>query len=214
MNSYGTEKHKKYWKERKADWETTNLMTWNHKHRELIVAALRMFDWASLFEIGCNAGANLVRIIKSFPGRQLGGIDINQDAIDVCSRTFKGGMFKVGSGDDIMISDKSSDVVLSDMTMIYISPRDIKKYLEEMKRIGRQYVILCEFHSKSWWNRLALKINTGYYAHNYDKLLQKLGYYDIIKYKLKPEDWPEKPGEEEPQKTFAYLIIARIPKYV
>ena len=169
---------------------------------------LRNFSWLSLIEVGCGSGANLVNIVKHFPGRQLGGVDVNPDAIQLAQDTLKNALLKVGSGDDIMLSDNSTDVVLSDMCLIYVGPRKIKKYLEEMKRIARNYIVLCEFHSTSWWNRLALKINLGYNAYNYDKLLEKLGFYDIQMYKLKEEDWPD----GNPQKTFAYIIMARVPK--
>lgn len=214
MKFQTTDKWKKWWAHRDIDWKKHYLVSFNHPHRRVISAALRLFPWISLFEIGVGGGANLVRIIKDFPGMQIGGADINKDAIRLCEETFKGGYFKVGSGDDLMISDKAVDVILTDMTLIYVSPLKINKYLNEIKRLARSYVVLCEFHSTSWWNRLALYLNEGYYAHNYKKKLQKLGFCDILEYKLKPEDWPEEDGTagHEPQKTFASIIIAKVPK--
>ena len=129
-------------------------------------------------------------------------------AIEEAKKYLNGAYLKVNSGDDVMMSDDSTDVVLSDMCLIYVGPRKIKDYLNEMKRIGRHHVLLCEFHSDSWWNRMALRFNSGYYAYNYDKLLSKLGFYDIIKFKLREEDWPG----GDPQKTFGYIITAKIIK--
>jgi len=216
MNFYATKttkNHKDDWAGRKIDWDKSYRQTWKHPHRAVICAGLRLFDWVSIFEIGCGGGANLIKIIKEFPNRQIGGIDFNKDAIELCQKTFKGGIFKVGSGDDVMLSDKSTDVVLSDMTLIYVSPFKIKDYLLEMKRLGRNYIVLCEFYSISFLSRLKLKIKTGYFAHNYKRLLEKIGCYDIMEYKLKPEDWPDENGiGHDPQKTYAYLIIARIPR--
>lgn len=200
--------HKKYWQNRQIDWKQSYTSTWNHPHRYLISKVLRGFNWLSLIEVGCGSGANLINIVKAFPGRQVGGVDINPDAIEQALKTFNGGYFKVGSGDDIMMSDDSTDVVLSDMALIYVGPRKIGDYLEEIKRIGRHHVILCEFHSKSWWDRMKLRFNSGYYAYNYDKLLLKHGYYDIIKLKLTEADWPG----GNPQKDFAYIIKAKIIK--
>ena len=204
-----TESHKKYWINRK-NWIQgySSAEAINHPHRKLIVKILSTFNWLSLIEIGCASGPNLVNIVKFLPGRQVGGIDINPDAIAEAEKQFKGAIFKVSSGDDIMMSDKSTDCVLSDMTLIYISPREIEKYIKEIKRIARNYVILCEFHSKSLWNRLALKFNTGYNAYDYEKLLEKYGFYNIVFYKLKEQDWPG----GSPQKEFAYLILAKVPK--
>ena len=204
-----TETHKRYWKNRK-DWLNgyTSKEAILHPHRRVIVEILKSFHWLSLIEIGCGPGPNLVTIVKNLPGRQVGGVDISADAIAKAQEIFVGGHFQVGSADDIMMSDKSTDTVLSDMCLIYVSPGKIDKYLKEIKRIARNYVVLCEFHSTSWWNRLALKMNSGYYAHNYKKLLQKHGFCDIIKYKLTEEDWPG----GDPQKTFGYIWVAKVPK--
>lgn len=204
----GTKKHKNYWKNRK-DWveKYSSPEAVNHPHRKVIVGFLKQLNWFSLIEIGCASGANLMTIIKSIPNHQLGGVDISEDAIKEASQHLKGALLKVNSADDIMMSDKSCDIILSDMTLIYVSPKDITRYLKEAKRVARNYLVLCEFHSSSWWNRLALRINTGYFAHDYKKLLTKLDCYDIILHKVEEKDWPG----GQPQKTFAYIIICKIP---
>jgi ubiquinone/menaquinone biosynthesis C-methylase UbiE len=202
-----TKDHQTYWKERKIDWKA-HYQNWDHPHRFLISHILKTFGWYSLIEVGCAAGANLINIVKSIPSRQVGGVDISADAIAQATETFKGGVFKVGSGDNIMMSDKSTDVVLTDMTLIYVSKKDIGRYLKEIKRIARSHVVLCEFDSKSWWMRLKLKLSTGYNAHDYKKILGDLGFYDINKYKIPPEMWEG----GEPQKTYGYIVVARVPK--
>lgn len=204
-----TKKHKKYWANRKIDWQKAYLETWNHPHRFVISNLLKMVPWLSLVEVGCGPGPNLVNIVKTIQNRQVGGIDINPEAIELARKTFPGGMFKVGTGDDVMLSDKSTDVVLSDMHLIYVGPREIKKYLGEIKRIARNYVVLSEFHSTSFWQRLWVRLTTGYNAHNYKKLLDKMGFYDVMMYKMKPEDWPGGGMQEK----IGYIILARVPKY-
>jgi len=204
----GTKNHINWWANRKIDWKTSYLDTWNHPHRGMITQILRRIDWFSLFEIGCGSGPNLVRIAKEFPRRQLGGIDVNPEAIEMAGQYLQGGHFKVGSADDIMMSDKSTDVVLSDMCLIYVSPRDIDRHIKEIKRLARAYVVLCEFHSESLWNRLKLKFNSGYNAYNYKKLLKKHGFYDTATVKIPESAWPG----GDPQKTFGYLIISKVPK--
>jgi len=203
-----TNKWKNWWINRKLDWKVSYLDNWDHPHRYLISALLSRLQWISLIEIGCGAGANLMNIIKNLPGKQVGGVDVNSEAIALAEKTFKHGVFKVGSAEDIMMSDKSTDVVLSDMCLIYVGSKKIKKYLLEMKRIARKYVVLCEFHSDNLWNKLALKINSGYNAYNYKKLLTKLGFYDVMLTKVPTESWPG----GDPQRTFAYLIVAKVPK--
>ena len=203
-----TSKWFNYWATRKGDWKHHHLSTWNHPHRQLIAAALKEFHWTNLMEIGCGAGANIVQIAKQFHGKHLGGVDINPDMIELAQKTFQNGYFKISSAEDLMLSDDACQVILTDMTLIYIGPNKISHVLDEIKRVSRKHVLLCEFHSTSWLERLKLYWRTGYFAHNYAKLLTKKGFYDIQFYKIPPEYWPG----GEPQKTFAYLILARVPR--
>ena len=204
---YTTHQLKTWWKQRKIDWENDYLSTWDYPHRALIVSVLKSFSWMSLVEIGCGAGANLKKILQMIPNRQVGGIDINPDAIVLAEKTFKGGLFKVNDACDIMMSDKATDVVLSDMSLIYVGPWKIHAYLEEIKRIARKRVVLCEFFSKNWWDRLWLRLFSGHNAHNYLKLLEQHGFYDIGCYKMPQEVYP---GEE--YHKFRYIIVAKPPR--
>ena len=202
-----TKKWKSFWEERKIDWNKDYLQTWNHPHRHLISAILKRLSWMSLFEIGCGAGANLVNIVKSFPGKtlQLGGSDINEDAIKVAQEVLKGAVLKVGSGDDVIMSDDSVDIVLTDRMLIYVGPTKIKSYIREIRRLARNHVILCEFHSESFYDRIKLKLTSGYNAYNYKRLLEKFGFYNIMAYRLPKEAWP---GDTYP----SYIIVAKVPK--
>lgn len=201
-----TKQHSKYWKERKIDWIKSYTNTWNHPHRNLIVWMLKSIPFYSLWEVGCGAGANLVKIVKEMPGLQLGGSDISEDAIKVCRETFKGGLFHVESGDNLMMSDKSVDVILTDMCLIYVGPFKIQSYLREFKRVGRSTVVLVEFHSSSFWKRLKARLG-GYHVYDYKKLLDKAGYYDIMVQQIPPEMWPGTDNNTE----FRHIITARIP---
>lgn len=202
-----TKKWADWWKNRKVDWEKDYLSTWNHPHRLLIVNILKQLNWISLLEIGCGSGPNLYAIVKDIPGKQVGGFDVNEKAIELAKKTFRNGIFKVGSGDDLMISDKATDITLTDMCLIYVDPFKIDDYMKEIKRITRNYVLFCEFHSESFYDIMRLKITSGYNAHNFKKLLEKHDFYDVSIYKLKPEDWPG----GEPQKTFGHIVLAKVP---
>lgn len=202
-----TKQHKKYWEERKIDWKTSYLDTWTHLHRDLIVWALKSFSWYSLWEVGCGPGANLVKILNSIPGRQLGGSDINKDAIELARKTFVGGRFHVESVEDILLSDNATDVVLSDATLIYVDPKNIDKTLKELVRVARIKLVLCEFHGNNWFKRLMLRWKTGYNAYNYKDKLEKAGCYDINLVKIPKEYWPGTPWEE-----WGYIITANVTK--
>lgn len=203
----GTKKHEKYWKDRKIDWQKDYLSTWNHPHRQMISALLTRFDWGALYEVGCGGGANLVNIVKHFEGKHVGGCDVNADAIELAKNTFAGAHFNISSAEDLMMSDNSTDVILSDMCLIYI--KNPKKALQEMHRTTRHYLILSEFHSESWFQRMKLRFTSGYYAHNYKKLLDKYGFCDVELIKMNEKMWPG----GNPQKQYGYFILARKSKY-
>lgn len=204
-----TKDHSKYWENRKIDWQA-HYMNPDHPHRLLIAEVVRNLKWGCIIELGCGAGANLVQILNATKSRVpciVGGVDINPDAIALAQKTFIGGLFKTSPGDDVMMSDKSVDLILTDMYMIYLSPRRFKKQLKEIKRLAHNYVVLCELHSDKWQERLAVKWDSGYNMYNYKKLLQKNGFYDINMYKMPKEFWPG--GLQE---KYCHIIVARVPK--
>lgn len=204
-----TADHARYWRERKIDWRTSYYDTWNHPHRQLISFVLKTFDWRSLFEVGVGGGANLAQLVMSHgPNKQLGGSDVSEDAIAFCNQALKGAFFKVCPATDLMMSDSSVDVVLSDMALIYLDSKDIDKALLEMKRVARTRVVLCEFHSESMWERLKIKVTTGYNVYDYVKRLQKLGFYDVIRYKIPKEGWPGGGLQEK----VGYVVVAKVPR--
>lgn len=203
-----TERWSKWWKNRKIDWKEHYLNP-DHPHRTLIAEVLKHMRWGCLIEIGCGAGANLMAILKSMPNPQVqvGGVDINKDAIELANKNFKGGLFKVGTGEDVMLSDDATDIVLTDMYMIYLTPKRIAKQLKEIARITRNSVVFCELHSENRLERLAIKWREGYNVYDYKKLLDKHGFYDIKLYKLPPEFWPE----SKLQQKYCYIITAKVP---
>jgi len=202
-----TQQHKDYWANRKIDWNQSYLSTWNHPHRQLIVAALKSIGWTSLWEVGCACGPNLVKITKEFQGKQLGGSDVNPDAIALAEETFKGARFHVESAEDLLLSDKSVDVVLSDASLIYIGPQKIHKVMNELTRISRNHILLCELHCTSWWKRFMYRIKTGYNMYDYEKLLKEYGCYNVQIVKIPKEYWPGTPWEEH-----GYIILANVIK--
>jgi len=205
MRIKSTKQFSEWWRKRKADWQFHHLSTWNHPHRGLIVQALKSFPWFSLWEIGCGAGANLVRLVKELPGHQLGGSDINADMIELARKTLTGARFHCENITDMLLSDNSVDVMLSDATLIYVDPFTIKKVLHEMVRSARIAVVLVEFHSTSWWERLLFRLRTGYNIYNYQKLLEDEGCFDTQMYKIPKEIWDDKEWSR-----YGHIIISKI----
>lgn len=201
---YTTKQNANYWANRKLGWREY-LETADHPHRQYITHILSQLNFISLIEIGCGSGPNLASIARNLKGKQLGGVDINPEAIAVANSYFKGGQFRVGDAADMMMTDKGADIILSDAFLIYIGPFKIRKYLREMKRVGRNNIVLCEYHSTSWWKRQLLRVFSGRHSYNWKKLLRSEGFYDITLLKM-----PQ--FEEDNEQEFRYLIVARIPK--
>lgn len=207
MRSRTTKQHEKYWVERKIDWKASYFDTFDHPHRQLIINELKKIKFGSLLEVGCASGPNLHRIRQEFPNVQLGGVDISPDAIEAARRLLPPNtILDVQKADQLMFGDKSVDVILADMALIYLNKKKLKECLRRMNLIGRKQIILSEFHSESLCKRLGLWWAAGYYAYNYRKILEKMGFYDIQFKKMTEQDWPG----GEPQKTFGYIITARI----
>lgn len=194
-----TKKNMDFWRERKIDWEQSYFNV-DHPHRELILEALGTFRFGSVLEIGCGAGANLYRIQQKWPHVQLGGVDINPDAIATARRLVPSIHYlEAGPAHTIFFGDKSTDIVLSDACLIYYGPFMVRNILRRVREIARLGVVFCELHSESMWERLTSR----YHLHNYPKLLEKLGYYDVTLRKV--DNWPGLPWRK-----FGYIIRARV----
>lgn len=199
-----TKKQTNYWATRKVDWEKQYFDTWDHPHRKMIAGALSTFPWASIFEVGCAGGANFKALEQYYPDRQMGGVDVNLEGLQFIQQKYPKALLRVGSALNLPMSDKSVDVILTDMCLIYVSPKDIDQAITEIKRVARNYVVFCEFQSSSWWERLKYRLNSGYFVYDYRKLLEKHGFYDIELYNIS-HAWPGGKGE-----PFRYIVKAHI----
>lgn len=206
--NYTTKQHSRWWAKRKIDWKKEYFDTWNHPHRNAICYMLGNIEWRSLLELGMGAGANLAKIAKVFSGKRLGGCDVNKEAIIEAEKHFKGAVLHDCPADEVFMSDKCTDVILTDMLYIYVSKGQIKKHLKEVIRLSAKYAIFCEFHSKSWTQRFWLKLFTGYNSYDWLKLLSKMGFYDILEYKITKEDWQD----SKLHQYYATIFLAKVPQ--
>lgn len=197
--------HEKYWRERKINWDD-KYWTPRHPHRILILREMLRIPFKSVFEIGCGAGANLANIYNVFKGAEVGGTDINPEAIAIAKKNLPYAKdLEVGTADDIFFSDKSIDMIITDAVLLYVSPRKIKKVFSEMARVARNGVILCEPYREKLWQRLKIWQSEGLHLHNYPKLLEQAGFYNISMTKITKEYW-----DDSLWYNYGYIISARI----
>lgn len=199
-----TERQKRYWQERKIDWEKA-YFTPDHKHRGLIIQELQKIRFGSVFEIGCGAAANLHKILQAFPRTRVGGVDVNADAIEEAKKHLpRNAIVEARSAERLMMNDKSVDVTLSDACLIYLGPFRIGRVLKEVWRITRSHVLFVELHSPNFLERLKVRWG-GYHIYDYKKLLAKHGFYDVQVKKIPPGYWDGTPWEK-----WGYVISARV----
>lgn len=214
-----TGKNKQYWENRRIDW-TQAYFTPNHPHRDFIMKLLKPTPPRSVLEIGCGAGANLYRIKKEWPDCRICGCDISADAIKTADETFKREFseehfyrpsvahiadidFRVGDITKIPFNGEFFDLVITDACLIYVGKDEISRAMKEIRRVGYDKFMFCEFHSESRLKRMGLRMASRYFAYNYFDLLSHYNFKYIKAIKLPPELFGG-----EPWTTFGNIICS------
>jgi len=194
-----------YWKNRKIDDERRdwqgNSKTWLqgywdsafHCHRNQLIKELSKLKFNSLLEIGCNVGANISRIRSEFniEDNDLAGIDINEDAIQFAQKKMPDVLFRIGNIlERLPFENKSYDIVLADAVLMYVEPEKIDFVLDEMNRVAKKAIILCDWDKEENGER----IKDFHWCYNYKFLLEKFGFKVN---KIKITKWPTKSGNWE-----------------
>lgn len=158
-----------------------------HPHRQLIIDALRDFTaFSSVFEIGCNTGANLLRIRTEY-NIEVAGIDVNELAIESAKQLLPESRLIVGNYQKL--PRKQYDVVLSDAALIYAKPEDIFNISNEMHRLCKKGMILVERYSPS----VRGEVVSNTWGRDYKALFENIG-YRVTERSLTEEEWPDSPS--------------------
>ena len=177
----------------------------DHPHRELILNYIDVLGFdkpiVSVFEVGCNAGPNLLKIQKTLPQIRLGGCDVNPDAIALAKEKLPDAELFEASASKLPVPDKSYDVVLIDAVCLYFNPRQIIIVLNEMQRVAKRGLILVEWKDKSTYG----VVKDFHWARNYKRLLENMG-YRVEETKLRESDWPSKNWSKH---GYVYLAEAK-----
>jgi SAM-dependent methyltransferase len=167
-----------YWKYKSffsSNWREGYLDSDNeiHPHRELLLEKIsQKHSIDSILEIGCANGTNLRMINKKIHGILLEGIDINKKALNEGVNILKKEnitniRLKYKSAKDLSsYKDQEFDLVFCDAVLMYIDSNNIKNVIDEMFRILKKLVIICDQHTdkKSFYN--------DKWVHNYDYLIK------------------------------------------
>jgi len=102
-----------------------------------------------ILEVGCNIGNQLLCLQKMGFGN-LYGVEPQDYAVEMAKKRLKGIQIIRGNIFDIPFKDSFFDLVFTSGVLIHISPRNIKKALEEIYRCSRKYIWGYEYYSKRY----------------------------------------------------------------
>jgi len=173
------------WMEMEENWEERNEDDFNIDipHRKLLLDKIKELKPESILEVGCGAGSNLALIQKEFPNVKIAGLDINRFAIANAVKHLGNIQLVVGDAGNLPFEDKSFDMVITDVTLIYIPPEKIEKVKSELLRVAKRSILMVEFHREDF-DKLG-RIAFRHWTRDYKKLFEG---YKVETYKITDTD--------------------------
>lgn len=102
----------------------------------------------SIVELGCNIGLNLQALKKIDPSFDLCGYEINRNAAEQARAQ---GIARIVDGTIIeeLPSEKKYDMAFTKTVLIHINPRELNKVYENLDRLSKRYILVCEYYNPS-----------------------------------------------------------------
>jgi len=134
----------------------------------------------SAAEFGCNIGLNLSAINRLKPSLDLRGYEINTKAAEKAAGL---GIAKIHNLSILnQIDDGPVDLTFTSGVLIHISPEHISKVYDNLVKLSRRYVLVCEYYNPT-------PISVPYRGHE-DRLFKRDFAGDLIdRYGLKLVDY-------------------------
>lgn len=143
--------------------------------RRAIAETIAGLDGESLLEVGCHAGANLWAAAQVRPFARLAGTDLSPTVLAEAGRRLAAASLlvelKTAAATDLTFDDKSFDIGLTSVTLVCVGQEEIDASLDEIIRVTRQWLVLCEPWSDEPDDRPDLYPETTYWIRNYRRLL-------------------------------------------
>jgi len=175
------------------DWENRDsnmaskgyLVSINSETNDFLYEYIEKLNYSTLLEVGSNVGNRIIKLALNNPTKEFYGIDINRSAIDLgieYLRSNRIGNMNLYCLNLVKIGDEKfySDIVVTWATLIYISPREIKKAINNLAKMSRDYLILVEKvieNNDSILSRIKIQLK-GFpnWSYNYEALLKIHGF--------------------------------------
>jgi pseudaminic acid biosynthesis-associated methylase len=103
-------------------------------------------EHASLLEVGCNTGNQLL-LLQKMGYSNLSGIELQPYAFGIAQQRLPGISLKLGSATAIPHADSSFDVVFTSGVLIHIAPDDLPRAMDEIHRSSRTYIWGLEYYA-------------------------------------------------------------------
>lgn len=109
-------------------------------------AFLKALPIHSILEVGSNVG-NQLRLLQKMGYHNLYGIEINEHAVKRAKHVTNNINILHGSAFDLPFKDNYFDLVLTAGVLIHISPKNLKKAMQEIYRVSKKYIWGYEYYS-------------------------------------------------------------------
>jgi pseudaminic acid biosynthesis-associated methylase len=101
---------------------------------------------ASLLEVGCNAGNQLI-LLQRMGYSRLSGVELQPYALEMARTRTRNISLKQGSALALPYADAAFDLVFTSGVLIHIAPENLPRALDEIYRCSRSYIWGLEYYS-------------------------------------------------------------------
>jgi len=99
----------------------------------------------NILEVGCNAG-NQLSMLQNQGFKNLYGIEIYDQAMELAKQTTKNLSIIQGSGFDMPFKNSCFDLVFTSGVLIHTNPKHLKKLMAEIYRTSKKYIWGVEYY--------------------------------------------------------------------
>lgn len=155
------------------EYHERNRVAWQERV-EFWQSAIEYCTPATVFELGCGPGWNLMAIQKCAPNTDLYGADLNLGAVNEArAQGFE--VHRVDGSVTGLYEPGCMDLVFTAGCLIHVPPADLKRTMEEIVQLSARYVLAVEYHAN-------FEEDTEYRGHThalwrrpYGKLYEEMG---------------------------------------